>query len=313
MRIDAHLHFWRPSCGFDNRPVADHPAYRRDFLPADVAPDLERAAIDAVLLVQTCPQVEETRWLLALAKEHARQRAALAAAFPAAAGRDATQSAIPGAAFPEIIGITGWVDLDDPRCDLAWLLAEPAIVGVRAQLRRIADPAFIERPTVLRNLAAALRAGLGVTILAEPRHYAHVARALDALPAGPVTLNHLGLRFADTDPERWRSAMRGFASREALFVQLSGLPFLYGERWRDDDARRVLDEAFDILGPSRLVFASDWPMLVRFASYAEWAQTVDAFLLARGATREELDAIFEGNVRRANPRLSSSTTAPSTP
>ena len=275
MRIDAHVHFWDPACGFDNRPIADHPAYRRTFLPADIDADLERSTIDAMLLVQTCPQVAETQWLLDLARHDTR-----------------------------IVGVTGWVDLDDPRCDFAPLLAQPKIVGIRAQLRRIADAAFIERPQVLRNLGAALRAGLGVTILAEPRHYANVARALDALPSGPITLNHLGLRFADTDSTRWRAAMRGFARRDALFVQLSGLPFLYGERWRDDDARKLLDEAFDILGASRLMFASDWPMLVRFASYPDWVQAVDAFLLSRGATRDEVDTIFEGNVRRANPRLS---------
>ena len=275
MRIDAHIHFWDPACGFDNKPIADHPAYRRAFLPSDVAADLARSAIDGMVLVQTCPQVAETRWLLDLARDN-----------------------------PRIVGVTGWVDLDDPRADFAPLLGEPKIVGIRAQLRRIADPAFIERPQVLRNLGAALRAGLGVTILAEQRHYANVARALDALPPGPITLNHLGLHFADTDPTRWRAAMRGFAHRDALFVQLSGLPFLYGEHWRDEDARKVLDEAFDILGPSRLMFASDWPMLVRFASYAEWVQAVDAFLLGRGATRDQIDAIFEDNVRRANPRLS---------
>ncbi len=275
MRIDAHIHFWRPQCGFDNRPIADHAAYRRDFMPTDVEDDLRRSAIDGVVLVQTCPQVEETQWLVALARVNRR-----------------------------VIGVTGWADLDDPGCDFSPLIAEPAVVGVRAQLRRIADPSFIERPQVLRNLAAALRAGLGVTILAEARHYAHVARALDALPPGPITLNHLGLRFSETDATLWRDAMRRFARRDDLFVQLSGLPFLYGERWRDNDARAVLEEAFDILGPSRLMFASDWPMLVRFASYADWVHAVDAFLERRGATRHERDAIFAGNVRRANPRLS---------
>ena len=274
MRIDAHIHFWRPQCGFDNKPIADHPAYQRDFMPDDVEAQLARCAVDQVILVQTCPQVEETAWLLELARHHER-----------------------------IAGVTGWVDLDDPRCDFSSLLERPKLVGIRAQLRRIADSAFIERPQVLRNLAAALHAGLGVTILAEPRHYVSVARALDALPAGPITLNHLGLRFADTDATAWRDAMRHFSRRDDLFVQLSGLPFLYGERWRDDHARAVLDEAFDILGPSRLVFASDWPMLVRFASYADWAKAVDAFLVRRGAMRHEVDAIFAGNARRANPRL----------
>ena len=280
MRIDAHIHFWRTRCGFDNRPIADHEAYRRDFMPADVEDDLARCAIDAVLLVQTCPQVEETAWLLDLAQDSER-----------------------------IAGVTGWVDLDDPRCDVSPLLAERKLVGIRAQLRRIADPAFIERPQVLRNLGTALRAGLGVTLLAEPRHYVHVARALDALPPGPITLNHLGLRFADTDATQWRSAMREFARRDDCFVQLSGLPFLYGERWRDAAALAVLDEALDILGPSRLVFASDWPMLVRFASYADWVHGVEDFLARRGVARHDADALFAGNVRRANPRLSLPTLA----
>jgi L-fuconolactonase len=280
MRIDAHIHFWRTRCGFDNRPIVDHAAYRRDFMPADVEDDLACCAIDAVILVQTCPQVEETAWLLDLAQDSER-----------------------------IAGITGWVDLDDPRCDFSPLLAQRKLVGIRAQLRRIADPAFIERPQVLRNLAAALRAGLGVTILAEPRHYAYVARALDALPPGPITLNHLGLRFPDTGANHWRAAMREFARRDDCFVQLSGLPFLYGERWRNGDALGVLDEAFDILGPSRLVFASDWPMLVRFASYPGWVRAVDDFLVRRAAARHDVDAIFAGNVRRANPRLSLPTLA----
>ena len=274
MRIDAHIHFWRPDCGFDNRPVADHQAYRRNFLPEHVEAELAQSGIDAVVLVQTCPQVEETAWLLDLAQDCER-----------------------------IAGVTGWVDLDDPRCDLSPLLAQSKLVGIRAQLRRIADPAFIERPHVLRNLAAALHAGLGVTILAEPRHYANVLRALAVLPPGPVTFNHLGLRFADTDARHWRAAMREFARRDDCFVQLSGLPFLYGERWRDADALAVLDETFAILGPSRLVFASDWPMLVRFASYSDWVRTVDQFLAHRGVASHDVDAIFAGNVRRANPRL----------
>jgi len=62
MRIDAHLHFWKPECGFDNRPIADQAAYRRDFLPADVLPELDACRIDGAILVQTAPQTEESDW-----------------------------------------------------------------------------------------------------------------------------------------------------------------------------------------------------------------------------------------------------------
>lgn len=274
MRIDAHLHFWRPACGFDNRPVADHEAYRRDFMPTDVAADLDACGIDGVILVQTCPQTEETDWLLDLAAAEAR-----------------------------VVGVTGWIDLDSPRCDFGRLLAQPKVVGIRAQLRRIADADFVTRPHVVANLGAALASGLNVTILAEARHHSQVASVLDRLPAGPVTLNHLGLPFPGVDRAAWRTLMRAFARRPQSFVQLSGLPFLFGERWRDADAGSILDEALDLLGAARLLFASDWPMLLRFATYAQWVHAVEHFLASRRLSGTERDAIFARNAIRANPRL----------
>ena len=274
VRIDSHVHFWRPACGFDNRPVADHAAYRRDFMPADVADDLDACGIDGVILVQTCPQTEETDWLLDLA-----------------------------AGEPHVIGVTAWVDLDGPLCDFCKLLERPKVVGIRAQLRRIADDAFVTRASVVANLGAALASGLNVTLLAEARHYAHVAAVLKRLPDGPVTLNHLGLAFPDVDRAAWRPLMRAFAQRPQSFVQLSGLPFLFGAHWRDADARALLDEALDILGAERLMFASDWPMLVRVATYADWVRYVEDFLDARRLSKAERASIFAGSALRANPRL----------
>lgn len=275
MRIDSHLHFWRPADNFDNRPIADNAFYRRDFLPADVVPDLDACGIDGAILVQTCPQVEETQWLLELASGE-----------------------------PRIFGVTAWVDLDGPPCDFPALRAHPKVIGIRAQLRRVADPAFVARPNVVGNLAAALAAGLNVTVLAEVRHYEHLLPVLDRLPAGPVTLNHLGLPFPGTDRAAWHATMRSLACRPELYVQLSGVPFLYGERWREDPgALALLDDAFDIFGPQRVMFASDYPMLLRFATYAEWVRAVEDFVARRGLARDDADALFAGNALRANPRL----------
>lgn len=281
MRIDAHLHFWRPACGFDNRPIADHAFYRRDFLPADVRPDLDACGIDGVLLVQTAPQVAETEWLLGLA-----------------------------ASEPRILGLTAWVDLDGPPCDFDGMRARPKVIGLRAQLRRIADPAFILRPRVLANLGAALRAGLNVTVLAEARHYDPVQAALDQLPPGPVTLNHLGLPFPDVPRATWRAALRRWAERPDVYVQLSGLPFLFGDAWRSPEAAARLDDALDLLGTRRLLFASDYPMLLRFATYRDWVAAVEAFLARRRLPAADVEAIFSGNARRANPLLVVPTTAP---
>ena len=121
MRIDAHLHFWKPSCGFDNRPVADNAAYRRDFMPADVAPDLDAARIDGAILVQTAPQTAETDWLH---RPRARR------------GRGSTASP------------AGWTSTGRRATTVA-ARASRKVVGIRAQLRRIADDAFVAAPDVV--------------------------------------------------------------------------------------------------------------------------------------------------------------------
>jgi L-fuconolactonase len=274
MRIDAHVHFWRPSCGFDNRPVRDHAAYRRDFLPADLAPALAATGIDGVILVQTAPQAAETDWMLSL-----------------------------DTAPVNVLGVTAWVDLEAADGDLERRIADPRVVGIRAQLRRVDDPAFVGRHEVVRNLARALEAGLTVTILAELRHHAHLLPVLERLPAGPITLNHLGLPVPGLDFDAWYAGMRRMARRPDLYVQLSGIPFLFQDGWRDGGARFVLDAAFDLFGCDRLMFASDYPMLLRFATYEEWVRAVEQELATRKLAPAQIDAIFGGNVQRANPRL----------
>jgi L-fuconolactonase len=275
MRIDAHLHFWRPDCGFDNRPIADNAAYRRDFMPDDVRPAMTAAGIDAAVLVQSAPQVEETAWNVDLAR-----------------------------GIDWIAGITGWVDLDAEAVDCDALCRMPKIVGVRAQLRRIADDAFVSRPRVIANMRRVLEAGLSLTLLIEHRHYTLVTGVVDRLGPGPVIVNHLALAFADVPRDEWRTTMRRLASRDATYLQLSGVPFLYGPSWRDNaDAETLMDEALDIFGPGRLLFASDWPMMVRFTDYRQWVEAVESLLAKHNHSTAEIDAVFGGNARAAHSRL----------
>ena len=191
MRIDAHLHFWKPACGFDNRPIADNAAYRRDFMPVDVLPDLDAAGIDGVILVQTAPQTAETDWLIDVAAGESR-----------------------------VWGVTAWVDLAGDAPDYGALLGRPKVIGIRAQLRRIADDAFVARPRVVDNLAAARGAGHNVPVLVEARPARHVTDVLGRLPDGPVAIEPLGLPFPTVDARQWRAALRAFVARPQTYVQL---------------------------------------------------------------------------------------------
>src|SRR5437660_312689 len=82
-RIDSHVHFWQLARG-DYRWLtpALAPIYR-DFGPDELAPLIEAAGIDAVVLVQAAPSEAETHFLLDWATRYDR-----------------------------VAGVVGWVDME---------------------------------------------------------------------------------------------------------------------------------------------------------------------------------------------------------
>jgi predicted TIM-barrel fold metal-dependent hydrolase len=69
MRTDAHQHFWV----YDQREYAwiddSMASLRRDFLPNDLKPELERNGLQGSVVLQERQTLEETRWLLELATD----------------------------------------------------------------------------------------------------------------------------------------------------------------------------------------------------------------------------------------------------
>ena len=71
MRIDAHQHYWsvaHDDYGWLQPTPVLRPIYR-DFAPHDLRPWLDRAGIDATVLVQAAPSEAETHRLLACAAQ----------------------------------------------------------------------------------------------------------------------------------------------------------------------------------------------------------------------------------------------------
>ena len=66
-RIDAHQHFWHYNPIEHAWMTEELAAIRRDFLPQDLKPLLDRLGFDGCLAVQVRQNLEETRWLLELA------------------------------------------------------------------------------------------------------------------------------------------------------------------------------------------------------------------------------------------------------
>src|SRR5436190_6427546 len=104
MRIDAHQHFWRYNADEYGWIDDSMSILRRDFVPADLKPELDSAGFDACIAVQARQTLGETHWLLRLAAQS-----------------------------PFIAGVIGWVDLRamNVRDELKDLAQNPKLLGIR--------------------------------------------------------------------------------------------------------------------------------------------------------------------------------------
>lgn len=234
MRIDAHQHFWRYAPAEYGWIDARMGRIARDFLAQDLAPELTRAGFDGCIAVQARTSLEETRFLLEIAR---------------------TQ--------PFVRGVVGWVDLTAPDVArvLAELAPEEALVGLRHIVQAEPDD-FLLRADFQRGIAALAGSGLVYDVLVYPRQLESVRRFVAAFPEQPFVLDHLAKPdIAHAVRAPWERQFRALGAFPNLACKVSGLVTEAAwNAWKPADFRFYLDVALETFGEERLLFGSDWPV-----------------------------------------------------
>ena len=271
MRIDAHQHFWLynpEEYGWIDDSMS---SLRRDFLPADLKPELDAAGFDACIAVQARQTLEETRWLLQLAKD-----------------------------APFIAGVIGWVDLraDNVREQLAELANDTKLLGVRHVVQGEPDDRFLLRPDFLRGIAALEEFNLTYDILIFPRHLPVAIEFVQRFPRQRFVLDHLAKPFIRAQTlEPWAAHIRELARFPNVFCKLSGMVTEADwQSWKPDHFRPYLETTLDAFGPDRLMIGSDWPVCRVAASYSQVMLLVLDFLERYPADARE--KVLSGTAQR---------------
>jgi L-fuconolactonase len=242
-RIDAHQHFWHYNPAEHAWMTDEMAAIRRDFLPEDLRPLLDQLGFDGCVAVQACQNVEETRWLLELARRHEFIR-----------------------------GVVGWVDLRSPELpsQLQRLAGEKKLVGVRHIVQDEPDDEFMLRHDFEAGIAHLAEFGLTYDVLIYPRQLPAAIRLVRKFPHQPFVLDHIAKpAIAAGTREPWETGLRELARSPNLYCKLSGM--VTEARWNEcqpADFRPYLDAVFEAFGSERLMIGSDWPVCTLSASYA---------------------------------------------
>jgi len=272
VRIDSHQHFWRYSPAeygwIDDRMAR----IRRDFLPDDLAPLLAASGLDGAVAVQARSSLEETRFLLELAREH-----------------DCVK------------GVVGWADLcgDDLDAVLDELCQEPSLRGLRHVVQDEPDDDFLRRADFQAGVRKLAARGLVYDILIYPRQLDAAVAFAAALPDQPFVLDHLAKPdIAGARADNWRGGFRELAAMDHVLCKVSGMVTeAKWNAWQPDDFRAYMDEALDAFGIDRLMFGSDWPVALLAADgYQDVYQLVADW--AAQLSEDEQAKLFGGNAAR---------------
>jgi len=271
MRVDAHQHFWvyRPSeYGWIDDSMS---MLRRNFLPQDLKPEMDRAGFDGCVAVQARQSTEETRWLLELAAE---------------------------SSF--IAGVVGWFDLQslEVRSELQSLAGHPKLVGVRHIAQSEPDDGFLLRPEFLRGISLLEEFDLTYDILIYPKHLPVAVELVRRFPRQRFVLDHLAKpRIKEKLLHPWEEEIRELAKSPNVYGKLSGVVTEADwQDWKIADFEPYFDIAFDSFGADRLMIGSDWPVCTVAASYSTTMNIVRQ--LMDGCTQDVHTKVLGTNAQR---------------
>jgi L-fuconolactonase len=247
MIVDSHHHFWDVGkLDYPWMPPGEG-VLRRNYLPADLAPILERNGVSRTVLVQANQSPEEAGFLLDLAE-----------------------------ATDFVAGVVVWVDLTSP--DVAKVLDElgrrPKLVGVRHQVHDEPDDAWLSRDDVVRGLRELGRRGLTYDLLLRPQHIKYVPALAERVPDLRLVVDHIAKPLiAGGVMEPWATDMASVAAIPGLYCKVSGMVTEADHsRWTADDLKPYVSHVVELFGYSRLMWGSDWPACLPAATYDQVLQ-----------------------------------------
>ena len=257
MIIDAHHHIWHLARGdygwiggAINPAVA---AIERDYLLQDYVVLARQNGVAGSVVVQAAQTIDETRWLLAQAR----------------------------ASDGLIRGVVGWIDMADaaaPRL-LAELAQDRLLKGIRPLLQEIADVNWVLQPQLAPAFRALIEHRLTFDVLIRPPHLEGALAILQRYPDLRAIVDHCAKPdIAGGMWQPWADQMRRIGRETRAYCKLSGLVTEARRDWSVDSLRRYVDHIIECFGAERVVWGSDWPVMLLNADYERWLDATDALL-----------------------------------
>ncbi len=272
MLIDTHVHFWELKRGDYFWLKPSNRTLYRDFTIDDWHRQPDTTQVAGCIAVQAAPTIAETHYLLALAEKH-----------------------------DKIVGVVGYLDLHAADFERQYerLRQHERFAGIRYTLNG-SDTSSWEPDARLKQHLRRLEADqFPVDVLMKPANIPYLVNLLQIAPKLNVACNHLGspVLTEQVHPD-WSRGMAMLATYPNVMCKLSGMvtQMAAGNKGKEivkDHVRQLMKR----FGTRRLLFGSDWPVLLMRSSYEEMLKLFRE-VIGTSISQPQMDEMQYGNASR---------------
>ena len=271
--IDAHLHLWDVD-RLHYPWLTSVPLLNRTFGLADYRAAMAGYDLEAMIFVQADCLPQQNWAEITFVDEQITQE-------------------------PRLQGIVAYLALEKGLLlgnEMARLQAMPRLKGVRRMTET--EPGLCLTPDFLAAVRLLPQYGLSLDLSIKPFQVAETVRLIEQCPDTLFVLDHLGKPGIKAGAlAAFKLDMTRLAALPNVVAKVSGLlTEADWANWQPDDLKPYLYHAIDAFGFDRLLYGSDWPVVLLAGRLAQWLDTLQALLSS--CTDTDRDKLFCQTARR---------------
>jgi L-fuconolactonase len=246
--IDSHQHFWTYNVNRDVWITEDMGRIRQNFYPGDASNLFLENGINGCVAVQADSSEDETIFLISIAEQS-----------------------------EFIKGVVGWVDLQSKNVEnrLTYFSQFEQIVGFRHVVQAEKDPNFLSRTDFLKGVQLLETFDFSYDLLIYSNQLYAGIEFCKKNANQRIVLDHLAKPPIRTgNVSEWKKYIAEFKNLTHVSAKISGL-ITEAEwyAWDEKDIINIIEVALEVFGPDRLMFGTDYPVVLVAEELSTWIHT----------------------------------------
>lgn len=180
----------------------------------------------------------------------------------------------------------------------------PCIKGIRGGFKSSED---ILNEQIVKNVRGLGSLNMGLDFSLPPSWFPAMVKLVEACPETRFLINHCGnvdprafiqpmgkFGMPDHDPNQWLTAMKAMAAHKNVACKISGVGTRSsGYPLTAANLGPAINQCLDIFGPDRVMFAADWPWVLKSMDVRSWVTILKTVVANR--SHKDQKKLFHDN------------------